>query len=75
MIANHFLEHCEDPVRTLQNLLRVLRRKGILFMAIPDKRSTFDYTRPCTGWPVLKDAFSSGVRSNREQLYREWVNA
>ena len=73
VIANHFLEHCEDPIRTLQNLLRVLRRKGILFMAVPDKRSTFDYARPCTGWPELKEAFSSGMRSNRERLYREWV--
>jgi SAM-dependent methyltransferase len=73
VIANHFLEHCEDPLGTLRNLLRVLRPKGILYMAIPEKRSTFDYGRPCTEWSVLEKTFSSGVRLDRDKLYREWV--
>jgi SAM-dependent methyltransferase len=73
VIANHFLEHCEDPIRTIQNLLRVLRPGGILYMAVPDKRSTFDYRRACTDWRMLVKTFSSGARPDRAELYGEWV--
>src|SRR5881396_3838492 len=48
VIANHFLEHCENPIQTLQSLFRVTKPGGIVFMAIPDKRYTFDVDRPCT---------------------------
>jgi SAM-dependent methyltransferase len=73
VIANHFLEHCEDPIRTLKNLLRVLRPQGILYLAVPDKRATFDKQRPCTEWRVLKETYSLGKRLDRDVLYREWV--
>src|SRR2546423_5868492 len=37
VIANHFIEHCEDPIGTIENFLRVLKRNGILFLTLPDK--------------------------------------
>ena len=40
VIANHFLEHAEDPFSTLKNFARILRPGGMIFMAIPDKRWT-----------------------------------
>jgi predicted SAM-dependent methyltransferase len=73
VIANHFLEHCQDPIRTIENLLRVLRTDGILFMAIPDKHYTFDSARPATSYSVLKQARQSGVRAHIDELYREWI--
>ena len=48
VIANHFLEHCQNPIGALENMLRVLQANGILYMAIPDKRHTFDRNRPVT---------------------------
>jgi SAM-dependent methyltransferase len=36
VIANHFLEHCADPLRSLKNMFRVLRPSGVLFLTIPD---------------------------------------
>lgn len=71
--ANHFLEHCENPIGACGNLLRVLRPGGILFLAIPDKRYTFDFTRPDTAWDVIHRASQCGEREDREQLYREWA--
>ncbi len=32
VIANHFLEHCQDPIGTLLHFFRVLRDQGILFL-------------------------------------------
>jgi SAM-dependent methyltransferase len=48
VIANHFLEHVIDPIKTLRNFYRVLRPGGIIYMAVPDKRFTFDKLRPVT---------------------------
>ena len=37
VIANHFLEHCQDPIGTLENFFRVLKLGGILYLTVPDK--------------------------------------
>ena len=29
VIANHFIEHCQDPILTLENHLRVLKTNGM----------------------------------------------
>ena len=41
VIANHLLEHLEDPLRGLAEMTRVLRPGGILYIALPDPRLTF----------------------------------
>lgn len=38
VIANHFLEHCQNPIETISNMLRVLKPGGVLYICIPDKR-------------------------------------
>lgn len=48
LIANHFLEHTQNPIGTVRRFLEVLRPGGILFLAVPDKRGTFDVDRPLT---------------------------
>jgi SAM-dependent methyltransferase len=48
IIANHVLEHLSNPIRALAEWFRILRDDGLLFMAIPDKRYTFDRRRPRT---------------------------
>ena len=73
VVANHFLEHCENPIQTLLNFMRVLKDDGILYMAVPDKRYTFDCDRPVTHFSSLADAFRHGRRRDRENLYIEWA--
>ena len=48
VIANHLVEHLEYPVRALREFTRVLRPGGLIFMALPDKRVTFDRKRQLT---------------------------
>jgi SAM-dependent methyltransferase len=48
VIANHLLEHLPDPIGALNEWYRVLRPGGTLFLALPDKRLTFDKDRPRT---------------------------
>ena len=53
IIANHMLEHCQDPVGTILNFYKKLKPGGIMFMAIPDMRYTFDMHRPLTPYSHL----------------------
>lgn len=48
VIANHLLEHLPDPIGALQEWYRLLKGGGVLFLALPDKRLTFDRDRPRT---------------------------
>ncbi|MFL5664663.1 MAG: methyltransferase domain-containing protein, partial [Ktedonobacteraceae bacterium] len=38
VIANHFLEHCQNPIGAISNMLRVIKQGGVIYLAIPDKR-------------------------------------
>jgi SAM-dependent methyltransferase len=73
VIANHFIEHCEDPIGTLQNHLRVLRPGGILYMAVPDCRYTFDRDRSITTLAHVERDYVEGAACSRRGHYEEWV--
>jgi predicted SAM-dependent methyltransferase len=69
LIANHFLEHCQDPIGTLVHFFRVVRDQGILFLTVPDKRYTFDRDRPVTPLRhLLADHQVSPELSKREHV-------
>lgn len=55
IIANHFIEHCLDPIGTIIHMYSKLRKQGILYMAVPDKRYTFDKPRQITTYDHLLD--------------------
>lgn len=48
IIGNHLFEHLENPIKTLIEWHRVLKNGGIILMAVPDKRRTFDINRERT---------------------------
>lgn len=73
VIANHFLEHCQNPIGAIENMLRVLKDGGILYLAIPDKRFIFDSDRQVTSLEhVLKD-YREGPERSKRQHYEEMV--
>lgn len=71
--ANHFFEHCEDPIGTLRNLLRVVRVGGVVYLSIPDKRHMFDQDRPATTIAHLERDHEQGPEVSRAQHYDEVV--
>jgi SAM-dependent methyltransferase len=73
VIANHMLEHTEDPISTLEHFVRVLRPGGTLFLTLPDARRTFDALRPRTTVEHLLRDHREGPEVSREEHYREWA--
>jgi SAM-dependent methyltransferase len=73
VIANHVVEHTEDPIATLETLLRVIRSGGILFLTLPDARRMFDAPRPRTTVEHLLRDHREGPEESRRGHYEEWA--
>jgi SAM-dependent methyltransferase len=75
VIANHVFEHMENPIAALENWVRVLRPGGFAFMAIPDKRFTFDADRPVTPFEHILEEYRDPqkVEANRRGHYEDWI--
>ena len=75
VIANHVFEHMENPVSALENWVRVLRKGGFVFMAIPDKRFTFDRDRPVTPLAHILEEYHDPkkVEANRRAHFEDWI--
>lgn len=74
VIANHFLEHCQNPILAVENIFRVLKPGGVLYLALPDKRFTFDAARPTTTIEHLMRDFEEGSEHSRQAHFAEWVH-
>jgi predicted SAM-dependent methyltransferase len=73
VIANHFLEHCQNPIQALLNLLRVVKLARPVYLAIPDKRYSFDIDRPITPFEHLMRDYTEGPESSRREHFEEWA--
>jgi SAM-dependent methyltransferase len=72
IVANHFLEHCENPIGTIETHLGKLKPGGVLFYAVPDKRYTFDFRRPVVELEHLVADYVEGPQDSRREHYEEW---
>lgn len=57
IIASHVIEHTPDFIGFLNNCDSILKDDGVISLAIPDVRYTFDYFRPITGISRIIDAY------------------
>jgi predicted SAM-dependent methyltransferase len=73
IVANHFFEHCQDPIRTLKTLFSKLRPGGVLYMAIPNKDYTFDLKRPVTPYQHILDDHEQGPERSKRAHFEEWT--
>jgi hypothetical protein len=46
--AAHVIEHSNDLITFFTDISKVLNKDGFLFLAVPDKKATFDFYRPNT---------------------------
>lgn len=72
VIANHFIEHCANPILAVSNMLRVLKKDGILYIALPDKHYSFDCDRPVTTFKHMVRDYDEGPDWSRRVHFEEW---
>ena len=46
--SSHVLEHLANPLKAIAEWKRVIKKGGIIYVGVPDKRYTFDRKRPRT---------------------------
>lgn len=73
IIANHFIEHTINPVKTIIRFLEILKDKGIIFLAIPDRRATFDRERDLTPVEHFIQVYRDSSDPNLYEHYLECV--
>lgn len=73
VVANHFLEHCQNPIAAVETFLRVLRPGGRVFLAIPDMRHTFDRDRTATTFDHVWRDYRDGPQGSYAAHLGEWA--
>lgn len=61
VLSCHSLEHVANPLKALREWKRILKPKGFLILAVPNKDSIFDHRRPITTFSHLVADEQSGV--------------
>lgn len=74
VIANHLIEHLDNPIRGLREMVRVLRPSGVLYVALPEPRVSFDRFRDITPIAHVVDEYRNGPDAAREEHFRDWVH-
>lgn len=73
VIANHVLEHVENPFRALVTIARVLAQHGVAYIVLPDKRFSFDRRRAVTPLGHIVRDHAEGPEWSRHDHYRDWA--
>jgi SAM-dependent methyltransferase len=73
VVCNHVIEHVANPVRLVDDLMRITRPGGHVVITAPDKRFTFDHERPLTPFEHLWEDFQNGVTENTDAHYWEFI--
>lgn len=70
IIANHVIEHICNPIGFLNAVAELLKPNGIAFLAVPDKRYTFDFLRSCSTKEYIEQCFRENSKMpNFETLF------
>ncbi len=67
----HTLEHCANPIKTMQEWGRVLKTKGWLLLILPHKAGTFDHRRSVTGFEHLLEDHRRAVTEEDQTHFAE----
>lgn len=70
--SSHVMEHLANPLKAIAEWKRVTRENGIIYIAVPDNRYTFDRKRDRTPLSHLIDDFNNNVDQTDETHIAEF---
>lgn len=73
IVANHLIEHLDNPLLALENWCRKLKGGGRVFLAVPDQRYTFDMDRPLTPLSHLVGDYRATIQERTSRDYWHYV--
>ena len=71
--SSHVLEHLANPLGAINEWKRVIKKGGIIYAGIPDKRYTFDHKRKITPLRHLIDDFEKNVDQTDSTHISEFI--
>jgi SAM-dependent methyltransferase len=72
IVASHVIEHTTDLLGFVKDCQQLLKDSGVLVLAVPDKRFSFDCLRPCaTTGQVLQAHLDQRSRHTPGQVFDE----
>lgn len=73
VICNHVIEHLANPIALLRELFRIVVPGGLVVLAVPDKRFTFDFERDLTSWEHLAADYAAGTVDVSDEHYWDFL--
>lgn len=72
VIANHMIEHCDNPFGALEHWLAKLKSGGVVFLAVPDQRKGWDERRELTSLEHLLADYRSTEEQRKARNYQHF---
>ncbi|HCB62183.1 MAG: hypothetical protein A2W93_10750 [Bacteroidetes bacterium GWF2_43_63] len=64
VISSHCLEHIANPMKALEEWLRVIKHDGHFLIAVPNKEKTFDHNRSITEFRHIMADYKNNTSEN-----------
>ncbi len=71
LISAHVIEHMRNPISSLEQWCRVVKSGGLIYLIVPDKRTTFDRRRTRT---TLEHIILDYKNPSRERDYEHFLD-
>jgi len=71
--SSHVLEHLANPLKAMAEWKRVIKKGGIVYAGVPDKRYTFDRKRPKTPLSHLIEDFEKNMDQSDKTHISEFL--
>jgi len=64
VLSCNSLEHVANPLKAIEEMLSILKEKGVLLLVLPKKDGNFDHNRSIVAMDHLLDDYKSGVKED-----------
>ena len=64
VFASHTLEHIANPIKALNEWLRVVKNGGYLILVVPEKSQCFDHNRKISSFETIVTQYKRGVNED-----------